>query len=118
MASFNGHLASLTQTLQVGGVSYVTVSAEVPQKWFRTGLFAIKTLDGVSGSFGVQIVGSVGGATFVIAGVTTVNSAASRIIGTTGGATFGIPRPMYVAFQSAGTVTGFTASVYLAGDYS
>lgn len=123
MASYNGFVSSITrngsttsQTIGTTAVVYTQVSDSVPQKYFKTGLFGVLT-NGVSGAYFVNVVCSVGGATFVAAGITAVNAAGSRIIGATGSASFGVPKPVYVQWGSAGAIVGVTASLYFAGDY-
>lgn len=128
MANYNGLVASLTkdgstvsQTLT--GISSVTVVAAVPNKFFKHGQFGIVCTQGVSGNFSVNIIGAVGGATYIIAGRTSISAVGSYpvpliLYGNSGTPTnIGIPRPYQVQFQSNAAPAGFTASVYLAGDY-
>jgi hypothetical protein len=124
MPSYNGLVASLTyngstvsQTLGATASAYVNAVDALPHKYVKTGIFAVNAKDGVSGGFGCQIVGGVGGATFVIAGITGIAAVGSSPMGTTALALFGIPRPAYVKFEPIAGVAGFTASVYLTGDY-
>lgn len=125
MPSFNGHVTSLT-IADFLGVS-TSVQAVDPsihgKKWFNQGTIACRTIDGVSGTFFVDVYGSVGGATFLIGGLTAVSAVGNVIIGTTGTAGMGtlgtgFPPPTKVVFGSASGVSGFTASIYLAGEYS
>jgi hypothetical protein len=133
MANYNGLVAALTlngstvsQTLGGASISNVVTSASVPSKFFSHGQFAI-SVAGISGNIGVQIIGAVGGATYVIAGRTNISASGGFPIpcisytGTSGTFTnIGIPRPAFVSFQgnTAGTVVGFTASVFLCAEYN
>ena len=127
MPSFNGHLASLTlsgttaagQVFGATGAQTVNVDPAVAHKYFSRGVGAVRVVDGVSGGFGLQVLGSVGGATFVIGGITAISTVGNFIIGMTGAAVVGsgFPRPTKVVFESAGAITAFTASVYLTGEY-
>ena len=124
MASYNGLISSITrdgstvsQTIGTTAVVYTQISASVPAKYFKTGLFGVRTVDGLSGAYFVNVVCSVGGATFLAAGITAVTALGSRIMGATGSASFGIPKPVYVQWGSAGAIVGVTASLYFAGDY-
>lgn len=123
MASYNGLISTIaldgsttSEVLGTTAVTYTQISDSVPAKYFKTGLFAVRTT-GVSGAYFVNVVCSVGGATFLAAGITAVNAVGSRIMGATGSASFGVPRPAYVQWGSAGAIVGFTASVFFAGDY-
>ena len=134
MATYNGLLASMTlngstasQVLANQGVSFAKIADAVPMKYFSFGQFAIR-VSGVSGTIGVEVVGAVGGATYVIAGRTNITASGGfpiplvAYVGTSGTvplASPGIPRPAYVAFANGNTaVAGITASVYLAADYN
>lgn len=128
--NWNGLIASLTKdgstTSQIlTGVSTASVGVEVPNKFFKRGQFAVTLTQGVSGIIGINVVGSVGGATYNIAGRTNISAVGSyplpyySYVGTSGTPYInpGIPRPAYVSFESAKAVCGFTASVYFAGSY-
>ena len=132
MGSYNGVVASLTKggnqgvTTLLTGTSAVTVVDSVPQKWITRGFFAVSCTEGVSGTFSVNVVGAVGGATFLICGRTNISGVGSfpllnpTWVGNSGSATTtnqGFPRPVLVNFDSAEDVSGFTASVWLAGEY-
>jgi hypothetical protein len=133
MATWNGLVcgktldgSTLSQLQGSTQVSYVSAGAAVPAKFFSHGQFGIQLLNGVSGVFGVQIVGSVGGATYVIAGRTNISAVGGfpvpliAYVGTSGApVNYGIPRPAYVAFGGVGNTTtiGFTANVFFAGRY-
>lgn len=128
MASYNGLVAGVTSITLLGGTSQhvAPVVAAVPAKFFSSGQFAINVA-GISGTIGVQVIGAVGGATFAIAGRTTISASGSfpvpliKYVGTSGtNEIFGIPRPSAVVFQPTGqTATwGFTASVFFAGEYN
>jgi len=125
MATYNGIIGTTTYngTTAAGGTLGATasvtlnVSTAVPQKWFKHGLFSLALTQGVSGGIGAQVVGFVGGASFVIAGLTGATTVGSKIFGTTGGATFGFPRPAYIVIQPVAGVAGFTATFGLGGWY-
>ena len=136
MASYNGLVSTLTlngstvsQTMGNTGQLVGAIVASVPSKFFPHGQFAINVA-GISGTVGVQILGGVGGATYVIAGRTNISAAGGfpipliTYVGTSG--TFqniGIPRPYSVVIQGAGVggttnFIGFTTSVFLAAEYN
>ena len=132
MGSYNGLVASKTldgstvsQTLGVTAFAYVTAANAVPMKFFPFGQFAVQTKNGVSGTIGVYVVGSVGGATYIIAGRSNITAVGGfpvplyNYVGLSGSVTnSGIPRPAYVQFANHGAaVAGFTASVSLAAEY-
>ena len=132
MASYNGFLCSRTydgstvsQTLGATASVTLTVSSAVPAKYFMNGFIALVASNGVSGTFGCDVIGSVGGATFVIAGRTGITAVGSYILGTTGIAgtvgvgTVAFPRPSAVRLYTTGAaVSGFTVSLYMAGEYN
>ena len=132
MASYNGLVASSSlngstdsQVMQGSSQQNVGCNAAVPSKFFSNGQFAIQ-VQGISGTVGVQIVGAVGGATFVIAGRTNISGVGGfpvplvKYVGTSGTFEgFGFPRPSFVSFQGGSTGTiGLTASVFLAAEYN
>lgn len=128
MANYNGLVAGVTSIVLLGGTSQhvAPVVASVPNKFFHSGQFAINVA-GISGTIGVQVIGAVGGATYVIAGRTSISASGGfpvpliKYVGTSGtNEIFGIPRPSAVLFQTTGlTATwGFTASVFLAAEYN
>lgn len=133
MACYNGLVATTNiagTTGFVGGTSLFTVVAAVPAKFFQAGQFAVN-VTGISGNFGVQIFGGVGGATFLIAGRTNISATGGfpvplvAYVGTSGAVqNFGIPRPTSIAWQGSGLTVGttnqmgLTASVFLAADYN
>lgn len=127
MASYNGLLTSQTTT---GDTQTLTAEpvASVPAKFFSAGHFAITTTEGVSGSFGVEIFGAVGGATYVIAGRTAISGVGSfpiplvSHVGSSGSvALIGFPRPYAVDFTgvsiAATRAVGYTATIYVCGEY-
>jgi len=122
MPKFNGLIASLTKGSSTGGehalltgTSLSPIGAMVPAKHFENAIFAVQT-SGISGTYAVLVVGAVGGATFVIAGATGIGANGSTLLGTSVGVA-AAPRPAYVAFSSAEAATGFTSSVFMAGEY-
>jgi hypothetical protein len=124
MSSFNGMIATATfngstvsQTLGATASYYAPIVSACPAKFFDRGLFSVVATGGVSGGFGVLIVGNIGGATAVIGGRTSITSVGGSIIGATGSVNYGFPRPSYVQFQPVAGVAGFTAQVFLAGEY-
>jgi len=126
MASFNGHVCSLTlngstvsQTLGATATQTVNADPAVPHKWFNNGVMGVRLITGISGALSVDVYGSIGGATFKIGGVTAITAVGNWLIGMTSisAAGNGFPAPSKVIFGSADGVSGFTASVYLAGAY-
>ncbi len=121
MPTFNGHVASLTTSLKGGtSISIVNADDNVPLKYFKSGMMALRMIDGVSGDIFAEVIGSVGGATLVIGGVSAVGGVGNYVIGLTAlqGAGAGFPRPSKVVFGAVGGVgVGFTASTYLTGEY-
>ena len=117
MATWNGIIASTATTMAGASTTILTINPAVPQKWFKHGLFSCVLTNGVSVGIGAQVVGYIGGASFVIAGFTGGTTVGSKIFGTTGGATFGFPRPTFIVIQSVGAATGFTATFGLGGWY-
>lgn len=132
MASYNGLVATTViagNTAFASGTSTFTIVSSVPAKFFPFGQFATQ-VTGISGTLGVQILGAVGGATFVIAGRTNVSATGNfpiplvTYVGTSGAVqNSGIPRPSLVIWQGAGlggttNQIGLTASVFFAGEYN
>lgn len=134
MANYNGLIASLTKDGSdadnvLSGTSFVTVVSAVPGKFFPHGQFAIACTEGVSGGFSVDVIGGIGGATFAIATRRNITDPGSfpipqNLFGFSGSqVSSGFPRPIGVDFiagtTAAGTSwpVGFSASVYLAGEY-
>ena len=127
MPSYNGLLTSQTTTGDTGTLTAEPV-ASVPAKFFSAGHFAVTCTEGVSGSFGVQILGAVGGATYAIAGRTAIDGVGSfpiPLISYVGGsgsvALLGFPRPYAVEITgvsiAATRAVGYTASFYVCGEY-
>ena len=126
MATYNGLLCSLTTTL--GGVSISTVNTadSVPAKYFKSGYIALTATQGISTGFYCNVFGMIGGATFIIAGRTAITTVGTYIMGTTSATLCGtgagvgsnpFPRPSYAQFGPTAGPTGFTASVYVCGEY-
>jgi hypothetical protein len=123
-SSYNGIIGStsrngttVSQTLGSTARIILNVSDAVPMKWFKHGLFSMTLTQGVSGGIGATIIGFVGGASTVIAGVSAGTAVGSKIMGTTGSASFGFPRPAYIIIEPVAGVAGFTVSFGLAGWY-
>ena len=120
MGSWNGVIATDTIILLSGtsGSEVFEVTAAAPAKALTRGIFSanVTSFLGAGGGFaGVVVVGAVGGATFVIAGVTGLNANGNYIMGTTASALNLMPRPAYCF------VDGFSMSaaiaVGMAGEY-
>lgn len=124
MANWNGLVASLAKA-SLTGVSFVVTNTEFPSKYFENGQFAVKVGAGHSGTIGINVIGSVGGATFAIAGRTNITAAGSfpvplYLYGVSGNpVNQGIPRPAGVQFESAAALgNSFNCSVFFAGAYN
>lgn len=123
MPSYNGRLSdTLIKGSSTGGEfavltgsSTAAIVSSAPAKYYDSALFAV-TVQGVSGTFAAFVIGSVGGATYVIAGVTGIAADGSTLIGTSA-AVQGVARPTHVEFQSAEDGCGFTASINMAAEY-
>jgi hypothetical protein len=123
MPSYNGRLSeTLIKGSSTGGefavltgVSTASIVPSVPAKYLDSALFAVES-QGVSGTFSAHVISRIGGATFVIAGVTGIAADGSSLMGLST-AIVGVPRPSYVEFGSAEDGSGFTASVHMAGEY-
>jgi len=128
MPMYNGLLATLIKGSSTGGefavltgTSSVPPVAAVPAKMFKNPFMTVQT-QGISGSYTVRVICSVGGSTFTIRGV-SVASNGTTLIGNTitsgnnGAHIFSMPRPSRVAFTSNVNGAGFTAHVYLCGEY-
>lgn len=127
MSSYNGLLASQTTT---GDTQTLTAEpvASVPAKFFSSGHFAMTCTQGVSGEFGVQVLGAIGGATYAIAGRTAIAGAGSfpipliSYVGSSGSVPLlGFPRPYAVEITgvsiAATRAVGYTASFFVCGEY-
>lgn len=121
MPSFNGHLATLIKGSSTGGedavltgVSASNVSNIVPAKFMKRSLCSVVT-DGVSGTYSVHVIAAIG-TTFVTVGTTGIATNGITILGST--ASY-IPTaaPVQVEWASAEDSSGFTSSVFMAGDY-
>jgi hypothetical protein len=119
MGSWNGVIASSTQNILSGsGAESGPVSAEIPAKLFSSAVFGARVTGfttGSGGHFGVVLVGAIGGATFVIAGVTAITANGNYLMGTTADATSLIPRPS--TFLVQGFSGGATIAIGMAGEY-
>ncbi len=123
MASYNGFIAQLIKGSSTGGefavltgVSRVaTVSSALPHKLLKDALVAVHT-QGVSGTYAVEVVSSINGATFVIAGMTGIAADGGTVLGASG-SPLTIPSPVSVTFSSAEDGAGFTSTVSVAGEY-
>ncbi len=78
---FNANIA--TQTDHFRGSSTIEISTVTALPNFRaiTGaVYAVEITGGQSGAYSVQVVGHIGGSTFVIAGTTGLGTAGSRVL--------------------------------------
>jgi len=128
MANYNGLLASQTTTGDTQTLTATPVDA-VPGKFFSSGYFAITCTEGVSGAFGVEVIGAIAGATYAIAGRTNIDAVGSfpipliDYVGASGSIStmIGFPRPFAVEFVgvsiAATRAVGYTATVYVCGEY-
>jgi hypothetical protein len=119
MPTYNGFLTSLIKGQSGGavltGLSYTTVAASVPAKHITNAMFGAVT-SGISGAYAVQVVSSIGGCTYVVAGATGIATNGSTLFGSST-TVRGAARPAYVQFSSAEDASGFTATIYMAGEY-
>lgn len=122
MSSFNGHISTLIKGSSTGGefavldgVSTSVISDSVPAKFMKRAQFGVDT-QGVSGTYSVHVISRIGGATFVVAGTTGIATDGSTLIGSTPSIA-GVARPVYVEWASAEDGSGFSSSVFMAGDY-
>ena len=115
MGSYNGLIAQTTLT-SFNGISYTNAVDTVPSKLFKTAVFSARVSTQVGGTMSINVVGAVGGATFIIAGVTGIRATGNYIMGITASATYLTPRPIYVQW-AGGISTLFSARVFIAGDY-
>jgi hypothetical protein len=123
-----------TQTVAFRGTSSVGVKAfstALPQvRALGDAVYGVKVAGGISGTFGVFVVGYVGGTTYVLAGVTNITAAGNYILYPVGYSSTGAPGipgdvqasvagihrldrvvpPSHVAFQSAVATVGISAS--------
>lgn len=129
MAHFNGFLTQLIKGSSTGGefavitgVSRVSVATAVPTKMFTQPIFGVET-QGISGSFAVVVVSAVGGATAVFAESADITADGSTIVGLTSPVLAGsidvqaCPRPVFVGYSTTTALSGFTSSVFMAGEY-
>lgn len=123
-----------TQTVVFRGTSAVRVhqaNPAFPKGRIITGaVYGLNVVGGVSGSFGVHIIGNIGGSTYIVAGVTAISAAGVYVLYPVGytstGANTGIPSsspglgdmnrldqyipPEVVAFQSGVATAGISAN--------
>ena len=131
---WSGRLA--TQTAHFRGVSTVnvlTTATAMPQfRMITAAVYDLVVTGGVSGSFGVQVLGQVNGTTYIIAGLTAVTAAGKKIMYPVGYSSTGaayvpgaanagagsedinrldmILPPFQVAFESGVATAGISAS--------
>jgi hypothetical protein len=127
-----------TQTVAFRGLSQVGVrtgNINYPNSRTITGaVYSLLVTGGISGTFGVNVVGIIGGATYTIAGVTAITAAGSYILypvgysstgagGAVGAVSAGVNAihridhivpPYYVGFQSAVATVGISANCTVA----
>jgi hypothetical protein len=82
MNTFNGIIA--TQTDHFRGTSTISIMGQVPNfphfKCVDDALYAMEITGGVSGSFGVLVMGNIGGTTYILAGLTSITAAGKYMI--------------------------------------
>ena len=134
---WNGVLA--TQTVPFRGTSTVSVlNTTTASPNFRTisdAAYAVNVAGGISGSFGVHVIGTVGGVTFVVAGVTAIGAVGNFVLypvgysstgaaGAVGAVSVGVNAihrldhllpPLTVAFQSGVATAGISANCTVSG---
>jgi len=117
---FNGVVSTFIKGSSTGGenavltgISDAPIVAGVPNSFAYQGWYGIHTV-GISGTYSVEIVASIAGATYTVAGVTGIGANGSTIIGSTTLPTI-TARPAYVQFASAEDGSGFTSTITFAG---
>ena len=127
---FNGTIA--VQTAHFRGTSTINIRKVVPEmSSFRSisgAAYGINVTGGVSGSFGVLVLGHIGGITYTLAGLTTVASGVQLLAPATYARTgaenatetamsietqqiLNLVPPSYVAFQSGVATAGISAAI-------
>ncbi len=128
MATYTGRLGQLIKGSSTGGedavltgVSRVTgLPANLPAMLHRP-LIGVES-QGVSGSVVIQVVGNIGGCTAVFA-EGTVSADGGTVLGLTNPYPAGsidvqsIPRPSLIGFSTTTASSGFTSTVFIAGEY-
>ena len=133
MGTYTGIVAKLVKggnqgiTTLLTGVSTVTVTnANFPIKFFTHGQYAVEVVDGVSGDFGVEVIGAVGGAQFPIAGRSAISAVGGKPLDTllftgfsgTAAVDSRAGFPMVTSVEFSGIASaGFTATVWFTGKY-
>jgi len=122
MGSYNGLVASLIKGSSTGGefavldgVSTSSTVAAVPAKFLNRALYAV-AIEGISGTISCHVIGAIGGATYVVVGTTGITANGTTLLGSSV-TSIGSPRPKYIEIASGEDGSGFTASVFLAGEY-
>ena len=122
MGSYNGFVSTLIKGSSTGGefavldgVSTSSIAAAVPAKFMNRALFAA-SIGGISGTISIHIIGSIGGATYVVAGATGIATNGTHLLGSSV-TSIGAPRPAFIEWASGEDGSGFTGSIFLAGEY-
>jgi hypothetical protein len=122
MSTYNGAVSSLIKGSSTGGenavldgISTSQVVNAVPRGYYHNAMYGA-VISGISGTISIDVVASIAGATYVVAGATGIATNGSFVFGTTGG--ISSPRPAYVSWASAEDGSGFTGSVTLACEYN
>ena len=80
MSTINTYIGTTTVGLTASLTARMPIPATVPAKWFTSGGFAVNvTTTGLSGTFGVQVIGSIAGISFPIAGRTAIGAGSFQI---------------------------------------
>ena len=122
MGSYNGFVSSLIKGSSTGGedavldgVSASSIVETIPAKFMNRAIYAA-TITGISGTISVNVIGSIGAATYVIAGVSGIATNGTHLIGSST-ESGGSPRPSSIEWASGEDGSGFTGSVFMAGEY-
>jgi hypothetical protein len=119
MATYNGLISSLIKGQSGGavltGASYANIVSAVPRGYFHAAKFGA-IVSGISGGVDISVVASIGGCTYVVAGKSFATNG-SHLFGATT-SVVDSPRPAYVQYKSTKNTAGFTASVFMSGEYN
>jgi hypothetical protein len=127
MASrYSGPIATLAKATLTGVSRFSCANTGIPRgALYDKAQFAV-LVTGITQTMGINVVGSIGGATRVIAGDTGIAATGSvylplhlidgvdPVTGVTVSQHVGVPRPKYVSLESAEDASGIDAVVYMA----
>jgi hypothetical protein len=118
MASYNGLISGISTTALITGVTTTAINALVPAKHSQEPMFGILT-SGLSGSYRFDLVGAVGGCTFIVVTDAVVNANGSQLVGSTNLITGVITcgRPSYCSFTTLEDDSEFKVDVFMAARY-